>query len=133
MLTTILNGEPSYSWGEYVIQSGRIDINTSPQVTGMSAVLSNWKLFWFQQHIDKNFGLPETVTPMGQVDVPTLLIGAERDRLVPSAASIKLICSKYGYDGSSVFRSFIADAVRNTLFDTFSRFVAEQTRPLTQR
>lgn len=131
---------------------------------GMQRVFQSERLL---RHIDKNFGLPETLTPMGQVDVPTLLIGAERDRLVPSAVSIELICAKYGCDGSSVFRSFIAEkadhgvfdvpwmaypctgntkpptepfgicevtaAARNTAFDTFSQFVAEQTRAAAQR
>jgi acetyl esterase/lipase len=45
--------------------------------------------------------------PTEEIDVPTLLIGAEDDTLVPSAESVRIICGHSPCDGTSVFRAFI--------------------------
>ena len=46
--------------------------------------------------------------PMGLVDVPTLMIGAEYDETVPSVLSVDRICAMYGCGGGSLFTAFEA-------------------------
>lgn len=47
--------------------------------------------------------------PMGLIDVPTLMIGAEHDEMVPSVLSVDKICAMYGCGGGSLLTAFKAE------------------------